>query len=348
GCRGIRASGVESEMEIAYAGLHQLCAPMLEGLHGLPAPQRDALRVAFGLCAAPAPDRLLVGLAVLSMFSDAAEERPLVCVVDDLQWLDQASAQILAFVARRLVAESVALVLATRVLNSDMRMLPALEIKGLKEADAQVLVDTVLTAPLDERVRDQVVAETRGNPLALLELPRSLSGQELAGGFGLPGAAQLSAAMEESFRRGVEALPDETRRLLLLAAAEPLGDPALLWRAAARLGISAAAATPAIESGTAEFGTRVRFRHPLARSAAYRWAPRHARQQVHAALAEVTDADLDPDRRAWHRAHAAPGPDDEVAAELERSAGRARARGGLAAAAAFYERATILTLDPAL
>jgi DNA-binding CsgD family transcriptional regulator len=347
GCRAIRASGVESEMELAYAGLHQLCAPMLDLLDDLPAPQRNALRTAFGLSAGPAPDRLLVGLAVLSMFSDAGDEHALVCVVDDLQWLDQASAQILAFVARRLAAESVALILATRVLSPDMRTLPALEIRGLKEADARELLDAALTAPLDERVRDQLVAETRGNPLALLELPRSLTGQDLAGGFGLPGAAQLSAAVEESFRRGVEALPDETRRLLLLAAAEPLGDPALLWRAAARLDIGAAAATPAIESGTAEFGTRIRFRHPLARSAAYRWAPRHARQQVHAALAEVTDPRLDPDRRAWHRAHAAPGPDDEVAAELERSAGRARARGGLAAAAAFYERATLLTADPA-
>jgi DNA-binding CsgD family transcriptional regulator len=347
GCRVIRANGVESEMELAYAGLHQLCAPMLDGLDDLPAPQRDALRTAFGLSAGPAPNRLLVGLAVLSMFSDAAEERPLVCLVDDLQWLDHASAQILAFVARRLVAESVALVLATRVLNPDLSTLSALEVKGLKEADARALLDTALIAPLDDRVRDQVVAETRGNPLALLELPRSLTGQELAGGFGLPGAAQLSAAMEESFRRGLEALPDETRRLLLLASAEPLGDPALLWRAASRLDIGAAAATPAIESGMAEFGRRVRFRHPLARSAAYRWAPRHARQQVHAALAEVTDPQLDPDRRAWHRAHAAPGPDEEVAAELERSAGRARARGGLAAAAAFYERATMLTVDPA-
>jgi DNA-binding CsgD family transcriptional regulator len=347
GCRVIRASGVESEMELAYAGLHQMCAPMLDLLDGLPTPQRNALRTAFGLSPGPAPDRLLVGLAVLSMYSDAADEQPLVCVIDDLQWLDEASAQILAFVARRLVAEPVALFLATRVLSPDLRTLPAIEVKGLKEADARELLDAALTAPLDERVRDQLVAETRGNPLALLELPRNLAGRELAGGFGLPGAAQLSAAVEESFRRGVAVLPEDTRRLLLLAAAEPLGDPALLWRAAARLHIGTAAATPAIESGTAEFGTRVRFRHPLARAAAYRSAPRHARQQVHAALAEVTDPALDPDRRAWHRAHAAPGPDDDVAAELERSAGRARARGGLAAAAAFYERAAMLTVDPA-
>ena len=346
GCRVIRANGVESEMELAYAALYQLCGPILDRLDHLPAPQRDALCAALGLSAGPAPDRLLVGLAVLSMFSDVGEECPLVCLVDDLQWLDQASAQVLAFVARRLVAESVGLVLSTRVPNADMRMLPSLEVKGLEEADAQALLDTVLTAPLDKRVRDQVVAETRGNPLALLELPRGHTVQELAGGFGLPGATQLSAAMKESFRRAVEALPDETRRLLVLAAAEPLGDPALLWRAAALLDIGIDAAEPAIEDGLAEFTGRVRFRHPLARSAAYRSAPLHVRQQAHAALAEVTDPEVDPDRRAWHRAHAAPGPDDDVAAELERSAGRARARGGLAAAAAFYERAAISTVDP--
>ncbi|HET7667071.1 MAG TPA: AAA family ATPase [Mycobacterium sp.] len=348
GCRVIRVSGVESEMELAYAALHQLCAPMLDRLEHLPPPQRGALGTALALNAGPAPDRLLIGLAVLGMLSDVAETEPLVCLVDDLQWLDQASAQILAFVARRLGAESVGLVVATRVPNPDMRALSTLEISGLNEADARALLDTVLTAPLDERVRDQVVAESRGNPLALLELPRGLTVQELAGGFGLPGATQLSAAMEESFRREVEAFPDETRLLLLLAAAEPAGDPALLWRAAARLGIGAEASTPAIEAGLAEFGMRVRFRHPLARAAAYRSAPLRTRQQAHDALAAVTDPRLDPDRRAWHRANAAPGPDDDVAAELERSAGRARARGGLAAAAAFYERATTLTLDPAL
>ncbi len=335
-------------MELAYAALHQLCAPVLDRLGNLPGPQRDALSTALGQTAGPAPDRLLIGLAMLSMFSNMAESGPLVCLVDDLQWLDQASAQTLVFVARRLAAESVGLVLTTRVPDPDVRTLPTLEVTGLKDADARVLLETVLTAPLDERVRDQIIAETRGNPLALLEVPRSLAGRELAGGFGLPGAPRLSAAMEESFRRGVEALPEPTRRLLVLAAAEPLGDAGLLWRAAARLGIGVQAATPAIDAGLAEFGTRVRFRHPLARSAAYRSAPLQTRQQVHDALAAVTDPDFDPDRRAWHRAHAAPGPDDDVAADLERSAGRARARGGLAAAAAFHERATMLTLDPVL
>jgi DNA-binding CsgD family transcriptional regulator len=345
-CRVTRAAGVESEMEFAYAALQQLCAPMLDRLERLPAPQRDALRTAFGISAGPAPDRFLIGLAMLGMFSDIAEEQPLVCVVDDVQCLDRGSAQVLTFVARRLRAESVGLVLATHVPNAEMTGLPELQVKGLREADARVLLEAVLAAPLDARVRDRIVAETRGNPLALLELPHLLPTEELAGGFGLPGAGRVPAAMEESFRRRVEAFPEETRRLLLLAAAEPLGDPALVWGAAARLGIGAEAAAPAVEAGLAEFGTRVRFRHPLVRAAAYRSAPVRDRQLVHGALAEVTDAQLDPDRRAWHRALAAPGPDDDVAAELERSAGRARARGGLAAAAAFLERATMLTLDP--
>lgn len=345
GCRLTRAAGVESEMELAYAALQQLCAPMLDRLERLPPPQRDALRTAFGMSAGPAPDRFLIGLAVLGMFSDIAEEQPLVCLVDDVQCLDHASAQVLVFVARRLRAESVGLILATRVPNAEMTALPELQVRGLREADARALMDAVLTAPLDARVRDRFVAETRGNPLALIELPHLLPTEELAGGFGLPDAAQLSTT-EESFRRRVEAFPEETRRLLLLAAAEPLGDPALLWRAGARLGIGAEAAAPAVQAGLAEFGTRVRFRHPLVRAAAYRSAPIRDRQLVHGALAQVTDVQQDPDRRAWHRAHAAPGPDDDVAAELERSAARAQARGGLAAAAAFLGRATVLTLDP--
>lgn len=346
GCRLARAGGVESEMELAYAGLHQLCLPMVDRLDRLPVPQRDALRTAFGLSDGPAPDRFLVGLAVLSLFSDVAEEQPLVCLIDDLQWVDGASAQTIAFVARRLVAESVALVLATRTLNPETNKLPQLQVRGLSETDARTLLDMAWTAPLDERVRDRIVAETRGNPLALLELPRGLTVHELAGGFGLPEAARLSEAIEESFRRELAAVPEETGRLLLLAAAEPLGDPALVWRAAERLGIGVEAATPATEAGLAQFGTRVRFRHPLARSAIYRSAPLRGRQLMHRALAEVTDPQLDPDRRAWHMAQSVPGPDDDVAAELEHSAARARARGGPAAAAAFYERATMLTNDP--
>ena len=346
-CRVAAATGVQSEMELAFAGLHQLLAPMLDRLERLPGPQRDALRTAFGMSAGPVPDRFLVGLAVLGLLSEMAAARPLVCLVDDEQWLDHASAQILAFVARRLGAEAVGLVFGARVPSGDLAGLPELVVGGLREDDARALLGSVLTGPMDERVRDQIVAETRGNPLALLELPRGLTAAELAGGFGLPGALSLPRRIEESFRRRVEALPAQTRLLLLLAAAEPTGDPVLLWRAAGQLGIGAEAAGPAAEAGLAEFGARVRFRHPLVRSAAYRSATLEERQQLHRALAKATDPAIDPDRRAWHRAHAAPGPDEDVAAELERSADRVQARGGLAAAAAFLERATVLTPNPA-
>jgi DNA-binding CsgD family transcriptional regulator len=283
----------------------------------------------------------------LNLLSEIAEQEPLVCLIDDEQWLDRASAQILGFAARRLDAESVGLVFAARVPSSDLAGLPELVVERLGNKDARALLDAALTAPLDTRVREQILAETRGNPLALLELPRGLTAQELAGGFGLPSAMRMSGDMQENFRRRVEVLPDPTRRLLLIAAAEPLGDPALVWGAAARLGILADATRPATEAGLVEFGTRVRFRHPLVRSAVYGSASAEQRQEMHAALADATDPLHDPDRRAWHRASAAPGPDEEVAAELERSAGRAQARGGMAAAAAFLERATTLTLDPA-
>ena len=345
GCRVVRTAGYQSEMELAFAALHQLCAPLLDGLTRLPAPQRDALRIAFGMGLGPTPDRFLVGLAVLNLLSDAAEPQPLICVIDDEQWLDRASAQVLGFVARRLVAESVGMVFAARVPSSDIAGLSDLTVEGLPEADARALLDSALTGPLDTRVRDQILAETHGNPLALLELPRGLTPQQLAGGFGLPVAMRLSDGIEESFRRRIEILPVETRRLLLVAAAEPVGDQALVWRAASRLGVGAEAAAPATEAGLVEFGTRVRFRHPLVRSTVYGSALAQERQKVHGALAEVTDPQLDPDRRAWHRAHAVPGPDEAVAAELERSADRAQARGGVAAAAAFLERATVLTLD---
>ena len=347
GCRVVRAAGVQSEMELAFAGLHQLLAPMLDRLERLPVPQRDALRTAFGVSPGPAPDRFFVGLAVLSLLSEVAEEQPLICLVDDEQWLDRASAQVLAFVARRLEAESVGLVFAARAPSDELAGLPELVVEGLREDDARALLDSVLTGPLDARVRDQIVSETRGNPLALLELPRGLTPAELAGGFALPGAVPLSGRIEESFRRRLDALPAETRRLLQLAAADPVGDPLLVWRAAERLAIGTEAATPAVEAGLIEFGARVRFRHPLVRSAAYRSASLQERQDVHRALAEVTDPEVDPDRRAWHRAQAAPGPDEDVAEELERSAGRAQARGGLAAAAAFLERAAMLTPEPA-
>jgi DNA-binding CsgD family transcriptional regulator len=346
GCRVVRATGVQSEMELAFAGLQQLCKPLLDYLDRLPGPQREALQTAFGLSAGPAPDRFLVGLAVLSLLSDAAGEQPLICLVDDEQWLDRASAQALGFAARRLEAESVGLVFAARQPSDDVAGLAELVIEGLREADARALLDSVLTGPLDERVRDLIVAETRGNPLALLELPRGLTPAELAGGFGFPGAAPISGRVEESFRRRVCVLPAQTRRLLMVAAADPTGDPGLVWRAAGRLGIGAEAAAPAAEAGLVEFGAWVVFRHPLVRRAVYRSASPLQRQEVHRALAEVTDPQADPERRAWHRAQAAPGPDKEVAEELERSAGRAQARGGLAAAAAFVERAALLTPEP--
>jgi DNA-binding CsgD family transcriptional regulator len=348
GCRMVRTAGCHSEMELAFAGLQQLCAPLLDSLTRLPVPQRDALRIAFGMGSGPIPDRFLVGLAVLNLLSYAAEPQPLICVVDDEQWLDRTSAQVLGFVARRLVAESIGMVFAARIPSAELGGLEELRVEGLQESDARALLDAALTGPLDTRVRDQIIAETHGNPLALLELPRGLTPQELAGGFGLPNAIRLSAGIEENFRRRVEALPDQTRRLLVVAAAEPVGDVALVWRAVARLGIDVEWAAPAVETSLVEFGTGVRFRHPLVRLAVYGSALPHERQAAHAALAEVTDPALDPDRHAWHRAHAAPGPDEDVAAELERSADRAQARGGVAAAAAFLERATVLTLDPTL
>jgi DNA-binding CsgD family transcriptional regulator len=348
GCQVARAAGVQSEMELAFAGLHQLCAPMLDRLQALPAPQEAALRTTFGLRLGSASDRFLVGLAVLGLLAEVAADRPLLCLVDDAQWLDRASAQVLAFVARRLGAESVGLVFGARVVAEELAGLPELVARGLREHDARALLDSVLIGPLDAQVRDQIVAETRGNPLALLELPRGLTPAELAGGFGLPGAVALPDAIEESFRRRIAALPAKTRRLLLLAAADPTGDPALVWQAARQLGIGAAAARPAAEAGLAEFAAGVRFRHPLIRSAAYRSASDRERQQVHCALAEATDPQADPDRRAWHKAQGAGRPDEDIALELERSAGRAQARGGLAATAAFLAHATALTPDPAV
>jgi DNA-binding CsgD family transcriptional regulator len=343
-----RAAGVQSEVELAFSGLDQLCAPMLDRIDRLPEPQRDALRTAFGLAGGAAPDRFLVGLAVLGLFSDAADEEPLVCLVDDAQWLDQASAQVLAFVARRVVAESVALIFAVREPTDDENFagLPQLAVGGLGDDDARALLASVIRWPLDEQVRDRIVAETHGNPLALLELPRGLTPAQLAGGFGLPSVAALPSRIEESFARRLAPLPAATRRLLLLAAAEPLGDSAVLLRAADRLGIKAEAADAAESEGLVEFCVQVTFRHPLVRSAIYRSGSPEQRRAAHRALAEATDPQLDPDRRAWHFAQAAPGHDEGLASELERCAERAQARGGLAAAAAFLERSAALTLEP--
>ncbi|MFE7836965.1 LuxR C-terminal-related transcriptional regulator [Streptomyces sp. NPDC057474] len=352
GCQILRAAGVESEMELAFAGLHQLCMPMMGQLDRLPGPQRDALAVAFGLSAGSAPDRFMVGLAVLSLLAEGAEEQPLVCVVDDAQWLDRVSAQTLAFVARRLLAERVALVFAVRTSalapsDDPLGALRELVVRGLRDDDARALLDSVVPGRLDERVRDRIVAETRGNPLALLELTRGLTAAELAGGFGRPDARPLASQIEQTFLRRIGSLPHAAQRLLLAAAAEPVGDVPLLRRVAERLDIGAEAAGAAEAAGLIEFGARVRFRHPLVRSAAYRAADPGERRDVHRALAEATDPAFDSDRRAWHHAHAAVEPDEAVAGELERSAGRAQARGGVAAAAAFLRRATELTPDPA-
>ena len=345
--RVVSVAAAQAEMEFGFAALHQLCLPLLDHLDAVPAPQRKALYVTFGLGVGPVPDRFLVGLAVLSLLAEVAAERPLVCLIDDEQWLDQASAQVLAFVARRLGTESVGLVFGARTPSAELAGLPELVVGGLADDDARVLLGSVLTGPVEARVRDRIVAEAGGNPLALLELPRSLTAAELAGGFGMPGASALPGSVEESFLRRADALPPEARRLLLVAAAEHLSDPVLVWRAAALLGIGADAAGPAADAGLAEIGARVRFRHPLVRSAVYRAASVQERQRVHGALAEATDPETDPDHRAWHLGHAAPGPDEGVASELERSAGRAQARAGLAAGAAFLDRAATLTPDPA-
>src|SRR4051812_1867314 len=342
----VRAVGVQSDMELAYAALHQLCGPVLDRLEALPAPQRRAMEIVFGLTAGDAPDRFLVGLAVLSLFSEVAEQRPLLCVVDDAQWLDQASALTLAFVARRLLAEPVAMIFAAREPGEELQHVSELEVFGVHDSDARALLSSAVQFKLDERVRDRIIAETRGNPLALLELPRGLTARQLAGGFGLLGAQALTGRIEESFVRRLEALSDDARRLLLVAAAEPVGDPLLLWRAAERLGIRPAAAEEAQADGLLVIGEWVRFRHPLVRSAVYRTATGEQRREVHQALAGATDRSVDPDRRAWHLATAAAGPDEPVAAALEESAGRAQARGGLAAAAAFLHRSVVLSADP--
>jgi hypothetical protein len=333
GCRVARAVGVQSEMELPFAALHQLCAPMLNRLEGVPRPQREALGTAFGLRDGPVPDQFLIGLAVLSLLAEAARKRPLVCVIDDAQWLDRASRLVLAFVARRLGAESVVMGFAVRELTDELAGLPELVVDGLHDDDARALLRSAVRGPLDARVGERIVAEMHGNPLALLELPRGLSPAELAGGFGLP--APLSDRIEQSFRRRLEPLTPAARWLLLVASTEAVGDPVLVWEATRRLGKGVDQAAAAEVTHLVEFGARVRFRHPLVRAAIYQAASPADRQSVHGALADVTDPELDPDRRAWHRAHAAVGPDEGVAAELERSAGRAQARAGLAAAAAF-------------
>jgi DNA-binding CsgD family transcriptional regulator/tetratricopeptide (TPR) repeat protein len=346
GFRIARTSGIEAEVELPFAAVQQLCSPFLDLMDRLPQPQHEALGVAFGLITGPAPNPFLLGLAVLGLLAEAAAERPLLAVVDDAQWLDHASARALAFVARRLLAEKIALVFAAREPGDLFAGLPELHVLSLGHRDARALLESALPARLDEHVLERIVVETRGNPLALLELPRGLTPTQLAGGFGLPAGAPLSASIEERFTRRLANLPGDARRFLLLAAADPVGDPALVWRAAQQLGIPGSVAETVEAEGLLELGARVVFRHPLVRSAVYRAAGLKERRAVHRALAQATDAEIDPDRRAWHRAHAASMPDEDVATELERSAGRAQARGGLAAVAAFLERAAALTPEP--
>jgi DNA-binding CsgD family transcriptional regulator len=357
GFRVCRAVGVESEMELAYAGLHQLCAPLLGRLGSLAEPQRRGLSVAFGLESldGDAPDQFLVALAALGLMAEASEEQPLLCVVDDAQWLDQASAQVLGFVGRRLLAESIALVFADRTpeaLSSDggpdpLAGLPELHLDGLGAAAARALLATVGAGPLDERVRARIIEETGGNPLALLELGRGLGVGELAGGFALPDAGDLPRRIEDQYLERLGALPADARQVVLLVAADPVGDVALILRAAEGLGLNIGVLEVAAESGLLDVGANVRFRHPLVRSAVYRAATATDRRAAHDALAAATDPLSDPDRRAWHRAHAAAGPDEAVAGELISSAGRALRRGGIAASAAFWERAVALTPDAA-
>src|SRR5580693_9313485 len=345
-----RVAGVESEMELPFAGLYQLCAPMLGRLASLPEPQRLGLSVAFGLASGDSPDPFLVALATLSLIAEAAEEQPILCVVDDAQWLDQASAQVLGVVGRRLLAERIGLVFAIRTPvppePDHLAGLPELRLGGLDEQSARALLATVSSGPLDESVRARILEEAHGHPLALLELYRGRSPADLAGGFALPAAGDLPRRIEDQYAARLGELPGEVQRLVLLAAADPVGDPALIFRAARVLGLDTGAVSLAATADLLEFGANVRFRHPLVRSAAYRAAAADDRRAVHAALAAVTDPLADPDRRAWHLAHATAGPDEAVAEELISSASRAMRRGGVAAAAAFWERAVALTPDP--
>src|ERR1700722_851821 len=348
GCQLAQIGGVESEMELPLAALHPLCAPLLSSLDALPKPQQRALRVAFGLAAGPAPDRFVLGLAVLSLLAESAAVRPLVCLVDDAQWLDEASSQVLGFVGRRLQAEPVGLLLAVREVVGERLFpgLPALTLQGLTDQDAQALLTAAVPGHLDERVRARIVAETGGNPLGLLELAIGMAEAELAGGFVGPRAASLPSQLQDYYLHRVRALPEPVKQLMLLASADPTGDATLLWRAAQTLGLGSDAAAAARARQLLTIGSEVPIRHPLVRSAAYTAGSPADRRAAHLALAAATDAQTDPERRVWHLAAAATGPDEEVAAALEQMAAKTQARAGLAAAAAFLQRSGTLTAEP--
>ena len=346
GCRVVNVSAVESEMQFPFAALHQLCVPLLDGLGRLPGPQHAALSVAFGLTMGVDADPLFLGLAVRSLLSTAAEERPLVCLIDDVQWADPESSQVLGFVARR-PPESVVLVVAARDRRSEFASVPELHVRGLPDGDARALLMSSLRTPLDEQVRERILAEADGNALAILEVLRTVTPQQLAGGFGRPDAGTVAGSVDADLAQRLASLPDESRLLLVVAAADPLGEPLLLWRAAERLEIPAGAAVSAEAAGLLEVASRVRFRHPLLRAAIYQLASPGERCMAHRALADATDARCDPERRAWHRAHAAPDPDESVAAELQRTSRGAAVRGGVAAEAEFLRYAAALTPDAA-
>ena len=349
--RVARVAAVESEMDLAFAGMHQLLVPFLGGLGALPVPQRQALEAAFGLADRPAPDRFLVGLATLTLITDAAGAgQPVLCVADDAQWLDRVSVEVLGFVARRLLADRVGMLFAVRTGEGEQHAvlagLPELTLRGLPAEAAGEVLAAAASGPVDRQVGARLVAETTGNPLALAEFAGELSSDQLSGAVPLRGPLRFGGRLERLYQSRITDLPDETQRLLLVAAAEQLKDQAKIWRAARSLGIGPEAAEAPGAARLVVWEPRIEFRHPLIRSAAYYAAPVAVRRQAHAALAAATDPRADPDRRAWHLAEAAAGPDEEVAAALEESAARARARGGWASSAVSWQRAAELTPDP--
>jgi DNA-binding CsgD family transcriptional regulator len=344
----VRLLGIESEAELGFAALHQLLLPFQAGLRSLPAPQRDALGGALGLRRADSPDRFLLALAALTMLARAATKRPLLCIVDDAQWLDRESAGIMGFIARRVSADAIAMLFAVRGPSeraADLEGIPWVQIGGLPPEEAGQLLASAVASRVERGVSERVIAQTGGNPLGLIELGGELSREQLAGDSSLPELLPVGAILRARYLRQIRRMPGETQVLLLAAAADPTGDPALLWRAGEFLGFGVRAAAPAEAEELLRFSPLVRFRHPLIRSAVYHGAALAERVRVHEALARATDPQAAADLRAWHRAEAAIGPDESVAGELERAADLARERGGWAASARFLTRAATLTPD---